>query len=207
MITYTTPSAISSATCVQITSLSRTRAAGASSTSALAACFSARCTSASFLISSTLFSSSSFICTSRLFHVLKPVDHDTRYGGNDLAVARMVGRERRQHKLPAIRHFHIRHVVSRSAGPSSLGPQTITFAALQRHPGEAGSLIVGVTAFTRVIAFQQLHHLRCARRIRDLSRHDLHHQARGRVGGQLIAILAVWTTRHTLTTVRIFAER
>ena len=43
--------------------------------------------------------------------------------------------------------------------------------------------------------------------IRNLSGNDLHHQARGRVGGQLIAILAVRTTRHALTPIRIFAKR
>ena len=70
----------------------------------------------------------------------------------------MTAGERRQHKLSAVRHFDVSDVVSRSAGPSGFGPQAKTFAALQRHAGEAASLIVSVAGLSRVVAFEKLHH-------------------------------------------------
>src|SRR5205085_3814618 len=105
--------------------------------------FSSRCTSASCLTSSTFLSSSfCFIVALHLLHVLQPVNDNARNSGNDLAIVRVIGRERRQHKLVSIRHFNVGDVMSRRAGPSSLGPQMHTFATLQCDAGEAVPLIV-----------------------------------------------------------------
>src|ERR1051325_12069129 len=119
----------------------------------------------------------------------------------------MISRERGEDKLAAVRHFNIGNVVSRGAGPARFGPESKTFATLKRDAGEAVSLIVIVATCARIIAFQKLHHRRGARRVCRFSSDDLHQQTRGGVGRELVAVLAIWPTRHALATVCVFAER
>ena len=140
-------------------------------------------------------------------HVLQAIDDDARNRGNDLAIIRVIAGERCQHKLSSVRHFDIRDVVSRSAGPTSFGPQAKAFAALERHAGKAASLIVSIVGLLGVVAFQKIHHGRGARRVRDFAGNDLHHQTCGRVGRQFVPVLAFWTTRNAFTPISIFAKR
>src|SRR6185436_12884374 len=113
----------------------------------------------------------------------------------------MINGERGENKLTAVRHLDIGDVVSRRAGPTGLGPQAKAFASLDRDAGETVSLIVGVAACARVIAFQKFHHGRRAGGVCGFSRDNLHQQTRSSVSRELVAILAVWTTRHALATV------
>src|SRR6185369_10941818 len=128
--------------------------------------------------------------------LLQSVEYGARNRGNDLAVVGVSGSKRRQHKLRAIGRFDIGDVMTRSAGPTGFGPQTKSGATLQCDAAKTMTLIVGIVTLTRVFAFQQLHHRGGARGVRGFSGHDLHHQAGGRVGGELVAVLAVWATRH-----------
>src|SRR6185369_4993823 len=119
----------------------------------------------------------------------------------------MITVERCQYKLAAVRHLDVGDVVARGAGPAGFGPQSKTFAALERYAGETTPLIVRVATCSRVLAFQKLHHCRSPYRVRYFSSNDLHQQTRSRVGGELVAVLTVWTTRHALAAVSVFAER
>src|SRR5262249_7553168 len=143
----------------------------------------------------------------RSLHVLQAVNHYARHRGNDLALVGMVGCKRCEDKLRAVGRLDVSDIVARGAGPTRLGPETITFGALQRDGREAVSLIVRIGALTGVIALQEFHHRGGARRAGGLAGHDLHHQARGGVGGQLVAVFAVWTTRDAFASVCVFAER
>src|SRR5215211_7629590 len=113
----------------------------------------------------------------------------------------MITGERCQDKLCAVRHLDVRDIVSRGAGPTRFGPETNTFPALERHARKPMSLIVGVVALSRVFSFQQLHHCRRTCGICDFSSNNLQHQTGGGVSRQLVAVLSVWPTRHTLATV------
>src|SRR5215217_3562777 len=106
----------------------------------------------------------------------------------------MAGRKRCEYKLRAVRRLDVSDVVSRGAGPTGFGPETKTGATLQRDACEAVPLVVRIGALTGVVSLQQIHHCCCARRVCSLARHDLHHQARGGVGSELVAVLTVWTT-------------
>src|SRR6185369_2871925 len=108
----------------------------------------------------------------------------------------MITGERRQDKLAAVRHLDVGYVMARGAGPAGFGPQSKAFAALQRDAGEAVPLIVGVGTCPRVLAFQKLPHGCGACCVSDFPSDNLHQQTRSRVGGELVAVLTVWTTRN-----------
>src|SRR6185503_17272091 len=118
----------------------------------------------------------------------------------------MLGSERRENKLSAIRHLDVRNVMAGGAGPPGLGPQTKSLTTFQRDAREANSLIVRIIALSGVISFEQLHHRGRARLVCDFAGHDLHHQARCRIGSELVPVLAIWSTRDAFATVSIFAE-
>src|ERR1051325_1773255 len=118
----------------------------------------------------------------------------------------MVRRKCSQHKLRAVRRFDISNVVTRGAGPTSLGPETKSFATLQRNACESKSLVVWIAALTGVVALQQFHHRGGARRVGGFAGDNFHHQARGGVSRQLVEIFAIWTTRNALTPVSIFTK-
>jgi len=52
--------------------------------------------------------------------LLHSIDHDLRHRGNDLPIVCMIGRERHQHELRAVRQFNVCGIVTRRARPTSL---------------------------------------------------------------------------------------
>src|SRR4030095_2793117 len=118
----------------------------------------------------------------------------------------MIGSECGQYEFQTFRRFNVSDVVTSCAGPAGLGPKLYTLKTLKSYATEADARVVCILCIAHVIALQKLHHHCRAGGVRRFSGNDLHQEARSGVCGQLVSVLAVWSTRYFLATVCIFAE-
>src|SRR6266516_6889999 len=104
-------------------------------------------------------------------------------------------------KLRSIRRFNIGDIVPGGAGPSGFRPKPGAFNALERNPGKAMALVVGIFARTREVSLQEFHHSSASLGRHCAARNDLREQPRCSIGSEFVSVLPVGPAGNPLPTI------